>query len=517
MRESHTQNRAMTTRRKNMKKCLVIFVLLVAAVMVCVGCAEEKPEESITYRDVSELTSASESVTSSETAEVTDLTETAGQNETEFSVDDLALPEAVDISKCKIIPENYSDHSEQLKKLGYVEGTEEYKLYDTLLDISCQLAAYKRYPRRGRPSTDDLTTNYYRPYRYEISDIAGNLLFDYDVGLAPNEILPPQMEFPDEKVVGKIAYEDVMTAAWQVNCGRIKDAVIKLKEYFSSDILGDYEYRDSMLALLSATLDKIAFAEPYVDDPMRDDTVDVGEEYDEALGMVRITVTTTCKVDESTYPGTQWGEKVHSTFSNRTGMSDISFESYTEREDGINTLVILIKRTEAYNNCVFEYFDIGRTICLINKIGMRITYYYHSDFPYFLYPEVDWDETVTVENEHLHKALTKFFYDLKGTEGYTRRDLSFIEKLEIVRERHKDENGDPTGPKFSRIYMYLDTRVCKIYYPEYEKNGPRGSRGGLLPPASQYYVVEGEWIEDIPQSDMDLFIALKYLQSADET
>ena len=219
-----------------MKKTIAFLLsALMCAAILFASCGEETPVESITYNNISELTSASESVTATEATDTT--------AETGISVEDLKLPETVDISQCKIIPENYSDHSEQLKKLGYVEGTEEYKLYDTLLDISCQLSAYKRYPRRGRPSTDDLTTNYYRPYRYEISDIAGNLLFDYDVGLAPNEILPPQMEFPDEKVVGKIAYEDVMTAAWQENCGRIKDAVIKLKEYFYRIIRGNRKDR----------------------------------------------------------------------------------------------------------------------------------------------------------------------------------------------------------------------------------------------------------------------------------
>ena len=486
-----------------MKKTIAFLLsALMCAAILFASCGEETPVESITYNNISELTSASESVTATEATDTT--------AETGISVEDLKLPETVDISQCKIIPENYSDHSEQLKKLGYVEGTEEYKLYDTLLDVSCQLAAYKRYPRHFRPDAEIFTKQYYRIYRNEITKIICDLLHLYDIGLAPNEILPQQMEFPDEKVVGKIAYEDVMTAAWQENCGRIKEAVIKLKEYFSSDILSDYEYRDSMLALLSATLDKISFAEPYVDDPMRDDTLDVREEYDETLGMVRITVTTTCKIDESTYPGTQWGEEIHSAFSNKIGMGDISFESYTESDEGINTLVILIKPTEAYNNCVFDYFDIGRIISLINKIGMRITYYYHSDFPYFLYPDVDWDEPVIVENEHLHKALSAYFRDLKGTEGYTRRDLSFIRKFEIVNTRRKDENGGLTGPKISQIYMYLDMRVCKLYYPEYAENGPRGARGGLLPPASQYYVVEGEWIEDIPQSDMNLFIALGF-------
>ena len=498
------------------RKTAIFLAVLFCAVALMPSCGNETPEESITYRDVSELTSAPESVTSSEnadmTAEVTEQPETSGQTETEFSVDDLALPEAVDISKCKIIPEDFSDHSAQLAKLGYTEGTDDYKLYNMLLDVSCQLASYRRYPNRSRTSFDEITRRYYRAYCDEITGIVNDLLFRYDIGLAPNEILPAQLELSDRKTISETAYNDEMISAWRENNYRIKDAVIDLQEFFSSDMLRDYEYSAAMLALLAATLDKIAYAEPYVDDPLCNDMFELKEEYDETLNMVRITVTTTCKIDEMTYPGLLNDGVRGSSFSNVSGMTDVTFESCTESEDGITTLVILIGPYAAFNNCVKDYYIYqgNRIIYLINHIGLQISYCYHSDYPYFLYPGVDWDEPVRVQDEHLHTALTRYFRDLKGIEGYTRRDLSLITKLEIVKDRRKDENGEPTGEKYSRIYLYLATNLCKIYYPYYEENGEHGALGGLLPPASQYYTVEGEWIEDIPQSDMDLFIALGY-------
>ena len=501
-----------------MKKCLVIFVLLVAAVMVCVGCAEEKSEESITYRDVSELTSAPESVTSSEnadmTAEVTEQPETSGQTETEISVDDLALPEAVDISKCTIIPEDFSDHSAQLEKLGYTEGTEEYDLYDLLLDISCETSMYSgRMDNQILASWLYFTVDYYWKYKNEVLLIAKNLLSMYDIGIPDQSIFPLQGEVPDPSEVGLLEQYRVMKAVWIENNTYRKNALIKLRECFSSEILKDFEYRDSMLTVLSAAIERIKYAEPYAEDPFHDDVLEISKEWDEALQMLRVTVKTTC----SFYKNQKTDE-----ITPITGVSSATIEECYKDENGLSVLKLLFTPQEAYEVSNVNYYNYAFGIILQNKVyntqlGIYAVYYFNPNFPYFLYPDVDWDETVTVENEHLHKALTKFFYDIKGTEGYTRRDLSFIEKLEILRATCKDENGDPTGPKFSRIYMYLDTRVCKIYYPEYYKTADRGPRGAVLPPASQYYTVEGEWIEDIPQSDMDLFIALKYLQSADET
>ena len=495
-----------------MKKTIAFLLsALMCAAILFASCGEETPEESITYRDVSELTSAPESVTSSENAETMGETESTAPTETEFSVDDLVLPEAVDISKCTIIPENFSDHSAQLAKLGYKEGSEEYDLYDLLLDISCQAALYLRYDNEIFADDYDTTRQFYWKYRGEIKRTVSDLLLKYDVGLAPRSLLPAEMDCPDKDDVLNVEYNAVRREVWLKNNEYRKTAASNLSEYFSSDLLKDYEYRDSAVSLLSEQVGLINRIEPYIITPLFDDTFEMTEEYIEDMNMVRITVTTSCDIGEYTYPGFLLDDGTRRSSLTPASSTAQCICECTENGDGTRTLTVLIEARYAFLNSVRDYYiSTSQTIWLINKGGVNFRIVYHSNYPYFLYPGVDWDEPVRVQDEHLHTALTRYFRDLKGIEGYTRRDLSLITKLEIVKDRRKAENGEPTGEKYSRIYLYLATNLCKIYYPYYEENGERGAKGGLLPPASQYYTVEGEWIEDIPQSDMDLFIALGY-------
>ena len=168
------------------------------------------------------------------------------------------------------------------------------------------------------------------------------------------------------------------------------------------------------------------------------------------------------------------------------------------------------QKEKYHNEKGFQRIHSAFGIDLKNRVySIGITYSYNPNFPYFLYPDIDWDEPVKVENEHLHKALSAYFRDLKGIEGYTRRDLSLITKLETTNFTKVNEKTSETV-KCGRIYIYLKMTYTKVHYPDYYENADRGPKGTVVPPASQYYTVEGEWIEDIPQSDMDLFIALGY-------
>ena len=96
------------------------------------------------------------------------------------------------LSKCRIIPDAYEDHSAQLKAMGYSEGTDDYLLYNTLLDISCKTYYFKNAAnligQYGYQS--DINNNYYKKYVYEIETIVKNLISTYDVGYPNDEIMP---------------------------------------------------------------------------------------------------------------------------------------------------------------------------------------------------------------------------------------------------------------------------------------------------------------------------------------
>ena len=441
-----------------MKKTIAFLLsALMCAAILFASCGEETPEERITYNNISELTSASEIVTSSETTEATEQTETteateqtetAGQNEAEFSVDDLVLPETVDVSKCTIIPNAYEDHSAQLKAMGFSEGTDDYLLYNTLLDISCKTYYFKNAAnligQYGYQS--DINNNYYKKYVYEIETVVKNLISTYDVGYPNNGIMPftAALGGTSQTIEEIIENKEI----WMQLLDNEEYVIDTLYEYFLDGVPQDYKYKSTALLLLSATKQAIDFIKPFAKNPLRENHFEMSEEYDEELKKVRLIITTDCLFDEISYPGLDLGGE-----TKFISLSDATIEGFEENSDGTVTVSYLVDSKAAFENGLFTYFNSpGKyTLFLINNLGMEIQIYYHSDYPFFMRPEEWWDTPFTVENDELNKALTLLFSELKGEESYTPRDLLAIYSINVY---HRKEDVILFSIK-SYLYYYL--------------------------------------------------------------
>ena len=211
------------------------------------------------------------------------------------------------------------------------------------------------------------------------------------------------------------------------------------------------------------------------------------DEYDAELDMVRLTVITTGSF--SKYYQTP-GDDL---------FSGCKIESYTENGDGTVTLTALISRYYAFENNILSYYDnpLVDSVFINNKPGLSERLPVHFQYPYYESSGIDWDAPVRVKSEQLHEALSLFFRDIKGTEGYTMRDLSMITTLWIG-------NAETYG----RIRMDINGRHMKYVYPEYYEKAKRNSKGGVLLPDSQYYTVNGGRIEKISEEDLAMFVNL---------
>ena len=504
---------------------MIMAVTVIITLVLCLfSCGEEKDtEDSQTYNSIpNETTKIHESgfethatdtscIETSETnvsGSETNSTETSAAETdstyTPVNIETLTFPESKDISGCSVVPSDYSDHSGQLEAMGYKSGTDEYALYDALLDISCKAKLYLQYfvgfpIDMGRLS---IGIKYYLKYRNQIEAIVTDLLYAYDIGYPANETVRfnrPGLNVSDKDLTSIRA--DI--AIWQNACAEIENALNDLKADFSSDKLKEYEYANTMLLCISETMRQIEYIKPYTEDMLCSDVFETHEEYDEKLGKVRLTIKTTCRFNTA-LTKTVIGED--------TSVNKAKVENYTVSDDGTSVLTLLWDPEAAMRNTLGDYSQnpAAAALYLYNDIGLGVTYYYHSGFPFASHSDEYWNSEASAENSHLDKALKNFFFSLKGTNFYTYRDLYMIGSILIGKSPMRDEGGNILRDKDGNILemknsIQLYLKGCAVFeYPEHFSEA--------TDPLNNTYLTD-DTIEGLTENDLLLFLNVNYRYS----
>ena len=485
-----------------MKKLICIFaVIAMISALILSSCGEvETPEESVTYYQVP--TSASESnssgeesamVTESSSASETETPTEPAQTETDVSrptipIEEIELPEHNDISACSIIPQDYDDHSVQLIAMGYTEGTEEYALYDALLDISCKAKLYLYQIEHISEHGDGwrLNSRYIRVYYKEIETIIKDLLCSYDIG------------YPSDETVPFVTYENTHISSthrevaehydgWKRACYAEIDALTAIRALLSSGVLDEYAYTDALWSYLKATEENIDSIYPYIDDLLYNITTEITEEYVEETNMIRIAITTSGEFSESTYPGIEFQGKRYLSIGSE-------IESYTENDDGTVTLTVLLPLSNTFDAYLTDRAG-ENNVDIINDIGLQGTVYYIPG----IFSGEYWNEPVKVESEHLHKEVSGLFKLITGSEKYSRFELGIITRI---------ETGQRSGNKKYYVTIMINQNRIRYLYPDFYKNIDNYVESGDLYYSKQdgyYLIYEGEEIINISEEDLSYF------------
>lgn len=468
-----------------MKKILLLLlgIITVLSVIALTSCGETNisGETEVTYATLKPRDSTAgqnETVTESETTNTAETSTTSG-TEVDPTI----------ITGDPVSPDDYYDHSAQLLSLGFEEGSNGYRLYDTLFDISCKMAHYDRLLEGYAVETNLYTAKqkYYKADFQSLKDKTDALLSGYNVAYPEKAVLPPEIKLPASGSIGTkeyYNYNQKCTERFLSEADTVEEIVEDLKTLFRLPVLSGYAEIEELARLADEALEKIVFIKPYIEDPLRDETVEFYDEYDAKLDMVRLTVITTGIItDDYQTPG-------------EVLFSGCKIESYTENGDGTVILTALISRYYAFENNILTYYrtPIANSVAIYNKSGLYERIPVHFQYPYYENSDIDWDAPVRVKSEQLHEALSLFFFDLKGTEGYTMRDLSMITWLQIRNEE-----------TYGQIWMYFNGNLIEFVYPEYYARAERSAKGAPLLPASQYYNVKGGRIENISEEDLAMF------------
>ena len=477
------------TRMKTKKTLLCFATAFISLTIVFSSSCEVS-----SFQNETEITYATrQHVTSSTAFEDTSLSETE-QNATETTVEtEQTAAETLPISviESPVAPEDYYDHSAQLVSLGISKESKEYAFYNALFDISCKVAYYERLNVLFGTNDQITIKKYFLKSIDEMKEIADALLRQYNVYYPNNSVLPPEFEMPDLSAVGidqiKLI-EQKLTEKNEFEMAIIEELVGDIHALFLRAELAGYSGTAEMLRLSGETLESINFVKPYINDPLYGVSVETYDEYDAELDMVRLTVKTSGNfIDDYKKVGNDL-------------YSGCKIESYTENGDGTVTLTALISRLSAFANCVrlFQKSDEGQYFYITDSIGLQGAVIHHFQYPYYESSGIDWDAPVRVKSEQLHKALSLFFRDLKGTEEYTMRDLSMITTL----KKEVTIGGE------EYLLINIDGNLWEFVYPEYYAVAQKNEFGGALLPNSQIYHNEGETIDAIPAEDLAMFVNL---------
>ena len=485
-------------------KALFLFIIAVMTTVLLISCGRaEIPEESISYESIPDKTSAGDIASASEsetggnsTESTTDssssaVTETEQNEETSGAsdrpkphepewivVDGIVLPEKKDLSSCKIIPEKYDDHGEQLKRLGFSESSDEYILYDAILDISCKGAFYLDYLDGIYYDVYDKANAdmFFYPYKVQLEALISDLLSAYGVDYPDRSILP--LDFEKNIFDGSIESIEINRRNWNKFCRGKTEALHSLSELFS--VIDGWEYANAAETYTAAAVQKAEYAMPFIDDFFFCDTFEIKEDLDKESGGVRVTLTTTCNFLSETFPGISLGDRTITTLG-----TDANIESFSENPDGTKQLIWTMDFISAAYNYFAQYY-IEPYVCNLhieNCVGMQMEYYFHSGYPYAFRSDEYWDTPVKVSHKELDKVLTELFTELKGAGTYTYRDLATVNSVEI---RNNDMQRN-----WLKVELMNNAGQC---YP--------GSKSGAP------YIVKtfDTSIEPISENDMALFM-----------
>ena len=440
-------------------KALFLFIIAVMTTVLLISCGRaEIPEESISYESIPDKTSAGDIASASEsetggnsTESTTDssssaVTETEQNEETSGAsdrpkphepewivVDGIVLPEKKDLSSCKIIPEKYDDHGEQLKRLGFSESSDEYILYDAILDISCKGAFYLDYLDGIYYDVYDKANAdmFFYPYKVQLEALISDLLSAYGVGYPDRSILPLEEKSAIDRSLDSMEYRE---ECWKKFCHGKTETLHFLSELFS--VINGWEYANAAETYTAAAIQKAEYAMPFVDDFFACDEFVYEEEFDLAQKLDRITVTTTCSFDEYTI-----GYKRGNIWLSTLGDQIIDIEYYPVENNLQNRLVWSITLVQAAGANRTYYTDpMAHYYLLSNCIGMIKKVFFQSGFPLALHPDEYWDTPAKVSHKDLDKALSELAAVLKGTDTYSYRDLSHIAAVTPFNKDYRNEN-----------------------------------------------------------------------------
>ena len=428
------------------RKTAIFLAVLFCAVALMPSCGNETPEESITYRDISELTTASESPAETETGAATEGsgndagTESDTDAETETTAETVteepfsSFPDDIAVPADPVAPASFDDHGEQLRALGFEEGTFDYDLYDALFDLSCKVYYYISVNLKwtNGPYLHCYYAKHYHYYKYEqeIRGIVSALMTEFNVSFPDVSLLPPELylrDAPPRKSDDYKEYEKEQMEKYLAELVIIRGLFSDIRDRFTSAPLGDCGYAAEMLRYIDLTEEEMAISDSYLEDPLRDNFFEWTEEYDAALGMIRVTAYTDCVVPNREFFDSEGNVEYISALGPYATQ-----ESSVEHGDGTRTVTWLVTwdkvRSWKIGNDLRP--DDPQTFLVENKLGWSCETPYLTRFPDAFVN----DEPCRVEHEQLHKTLQALFMEIKGSGTYTNLDLAYIRIIQVTQQ-----------------------------------------------------------------------------------